>query len=211
MGVTNLLDYKDVEPKLSLLIKRHDSILYEYKNNVKYLEFKDFTKEQKHFIEVNDRGYPINYESYAKAKHRNFNEKGWHIAPLYVQEEKYNHNTKMLPILSDTLYEIGELSVCALNVLDSGQSLDWHFDQDYIPGVQLLRILWGLDIDPSDEDDSVIEFKNEFGIESKKMVNKEFYIFHPMTRHRVENNMSSPRTLLCIDYITDPEHKCHIL
>ena len=105
---------------------------------------------------------------------------------------------------------IRDRSVCALNVLDAGQNLDWHLDTDYIPGVQLLRILWGLDIDPDDDNDSIIQIRNESGqVETKKMQNKEFYIFHPMSEHRVENNMKSSRTLLCLDYV--PSHSTCIL
>ena len=208
--MTKFLDYQNIEPKLSLLNDRHEFINTEYKNHESYLEFKDFTKEQKGFIETNSRGYPINYDSYAKAKHRNFSEKGWHIAPLYVEENEYKSNTDLLPTLANTLYEIGILSVCALNVLDPGQNLDWHLDTDYIPGVQLLRILWGLDIDPDDENDSLIQIRDEFGrVETKKIQNKEFYIFHPMSEHRVENNMKSSRTLLCLDYV--PSHSTCIL
>ena len=102
--------------------------------------------------------------------------------------------------------DIDLLSVCALNLLDPGISLDWHYDTDYIKGVQLLRILWGLDIVEEENNSCFMQFKDS---ETKEVLtfnfrNKEFIIFHPMQEHRVENNLSTSRTILCIDYITDP-------
>ena len=53
--MTKFIDYQDIEPKLSLLNDRHEFIHTEYKNHESYLEFKDFTKEQKGFIETNSQ------------------------------------------------------------------------------------------------------------------------------------------------------------
>jgi hypothetical protein len=111
-----------------------------------------------------------------------------------------------LPILSKTLLEIGLLSVCAINVLDSDISLNWHIDDDYIPGVKLMRVLWGLDISEEPNKQSIIQIRDKMGeTETKVFKNNEFYIFHPTLEHRVENNLSTSRSILCIDYITDPD------
>jgi hypothetical protein len=68
-----------------------------------------------------------------------------------------------------------------------------------------LRILWGLDIAEENTNKCVMQFRDE---KSKEVFtfdfkNGEFIIFHPMQEHRVENNLSNSRTILCIDYITD--------
>ena len=39
------------------------------------------------------------------------------------------------------------------------------------------------------------------------MKNKEFYIFHPQSRHRVENLGDNPRAVVCIDYIVDAKYR----
>lgn len=205
--MSNFIPYQDISNKLALLNTYHESILNEYRQNIADLEFKDFTLEQEHYIQKFSQGYPIGYETYYKAKNRDFNKRGWHIAPLFAEGNDYVINTSKLPILTQVLKNIGMNTICAINALDPQQSLDWHIDKDYVPGVQLLRIMWGLDIDPNDPKDSFIQIRDFSGnIETKKYANKEFYIFHPMSEHRVENNMKSTRSVLCIDYITNSDY-----
>ena len=210
--MTNFIDFNIIEPKLQLLIDRHKEILQEYQNNQNLLEYKDFTKEQDYSIKYEHRGYPVTYQSYFKAKHREFDKNGWHVSPLIIQGQNYSRNSEFLPILTKTLLEINLLSVCAINVLDSGIGLNWHTDKDYIPGVKLLRILWGLDVPEQDNIKSIIQIKNSDGlVETKEFKNGEFYIFHPLSEHRVENFTSQSRSILCIDYIADPERAFSIL
>lgn len=204
--MSNFLSYQSISNKLALLNTYHASILDEYRNNIGELEFRDFTKEQKEYIEEYSQGYPIGYESYYRAKLRDSSKKGWHIAPLFAENNLYHINTSKLPILTQVLSSIGMTTVCAINVLDPGQSLDWHIDKDYIPGVQLLRIMWGLDIAEEDKK-SFIQIKNNDGsIETREFKNKEFYIFHPLSEHRVENNMTTSRSVVCIDYIAESKY-----
>ncbi len=201
----NLIDYKQINSKLKLLSDRHEILLNEYLDNRHKLNFKDFTDHQKNSISNFHVGYSINLDTYRDCGERSLDKKGWHVAALFAQGESFDENIGLLPILKETLLEINLLSVCALNVLDPGISLDWHFDTDYIKGVQLLRILWGLDIQQEEQNKCIIQFRDK---ESDEVVtfdfkNKEFIIFHPMQEHRVENNLSTSRTILCIDYISD--------
>lgn len=200
-----LIDYNQIEPKLKLLSDNHNLILEEYKKNSDKLVFKDFTLHQKENILKTHQGYPINLNSYSTAPKRKKTRKGWHVAVLFAQGKGFKSNLISLPILTKVLLKINLLSVCAINVLDSGSSLDWHFDTDYIKDVQLLRILWGLDITQESGKECFIQFRDsDTGeIQTESFINGKFYIFHPMQEHRVENNLSTSRSILCIDYICD--------
>jgi len=200
-----LLDYNQIEPKLKLLVDNHDLILDEYRKNLDKLLFKDFTLHQKENISKTHQGYPINLNSYSSAPKRTKNRKGWHVAALFAQGKGLKSNLISLPILTKVLLEINLLTVCAINILDPGCSLDWHFDTDYIKGVQLLRILWGLDINQESDRECFIQFKDATNgeIQTEPFINKRFYVFHPMQEHRVENNLSTSRSIICIDYICD--------
>ncbi|NDB28755.1 hypothetical protein EB169_08055 [archaeon] len=210
--MSKFLSYLEVYPNLDILNQNYDLIYQEYKNNLNELEFRDFTAQQERFIDNRGEGYPIGYSSYFSAEKRDQTKYGWHLAPLFAERTEVDFNTRVLPTLTKVLLQVGLTDACAINALDPGQSLDWHVDKDYIPGVQLLRIIWGLDIDPNDSKDSFIQIVDESGnIETQKFENKKFYIFHPMSKHRVENNMSSCRSVLCIDYITDTEYTQNFL
>ena len=128
--MSNFLPYQSISNKLALLNTYHQSILEEYRNNIGELEFRDFTQEQKEYIEEYSQGYPIGYETYYRAKLRDSSKKGWHIAPLFAENNLYHINTSKLPILTQVLSSIGMTTVCAINVLDPGQSLNWHIDKD---------------------------------------------------------------------------------
>lgn len=200
--MSKFLSYQSISNKLALLNTYHQSILEEYRNNIGELEFRDFTQEQKEYIEEYSQGYPIGYETYYRAKLRDSSKKGWHIAPLFAGDNLYHINTSKLPVLTQVLSSIGMTTGCAINVLDSGQSLNWHIDKDYVPGSQLLRIMWGLDIDDTEDNSSIIQIRSDDGsVETKQFKNREFYIFYPMSEHRVENNMSTSRSVVCIDYV----------
>lgn len=210
--MSKFLSYESIHPKLSLLNDNHDKILDEYKSNLNKLEFRDFTEQQNNYIKTQNMGYPIGHSSYFSAEKRNFSKLGWHLAPLFAEKTPVIFNTSVLPFLTSVLLEVGLTDACAINALDPGQSLNWHIDQDYIPGVQLLRIIWGLDIDPNDPEDAIIQIMDGDGkIETRSFTNKSFYIFHPMSKHRVENKMKSCRSVLCIDYITDKNYSVGFL
>lgn len=210
--MSKFLSYQDIHPKLSLLNDNYSKILDEYRNNLDKLEFRDFTEQQNNYIKRQNRGYPIGYTSYFSADKRDTSKLGWHLAPLFAERNPILFNTSVMPFLTSILLEVGLTDACAINALDPGQSLDWHVDRDYIPGVQLLRIIWGLDIDQNDPEDAIIQIMDEAGkIETRSFANKSFYIFHPMSKHRVENNMKSCRTVLCMDYITDKNYSTNFL
>ena len=201
--MSNFIPTQDISTKLSLLNTYHDTILKEYRDNISELEFRDFTNEQNYYISKFKQGYPIGYDTYYKARLKS-DKLGWHIAPLFAEQKLYTLNTKRLPTLTSVLDQIGFTDVCAINVLDPGQSLNWHIDKDYIPGVQLLRIIWGMDV----SEGSCIQILNDdYSVETKIMKNKEFYIFHPQSRHRVENLGDNPRAVVCIDYIVDAKYR----
>ena len=206
-----LIDYDRIEPKLKLLVDNHDFILDEYKKNHDKLVFKDFTLHQKKSISKNHSGYTINFKSYASAPKSNKTKKGWHVAALITNGKGLKRNILFLPKLTKVLLDINLLSSCSINVLDSGCSLDWHFDVDYIldnqqysKDVKLYRILWGLDINQEFDKECFIQFKDSVTgkIQTEPFINKKFYIFHPMQEHRVENNLSTSRSIICIDYIS---------
>lgn len=199
----NFIPSQDISTKLTLLNTYHNTILEEYRSNIFDLEFKDFTNEQQYHISKFKQGYPIGFDTYSKARLKS-DKLGWHIAPLFAQKKTFILNTRRLPTLTSVLDQIGFTDVCAINVLDPGQSLNWHIDKDYIPGVQLLRVIWGMDI----FDGSCIQILNpDYSIETKIMKNKEFYIFHPQSMHRVENLGDTPRAVVCIDYIVDDKYR----
>lgn len=198
------IPYKSISTKLSLLNTFRESIQKEYIDNFSKLEFRDFTNEQKDFITTHGRGYPIGYQSYFAADKKVEGMSGWHIAPLFAEDRKYDLNTQHLPVLTRVLEMIGMTKVCAINVLDPDQSLDWHIDQDYIPGVQLIRIMWGLECG---DQKSIIQLKDDASnIIEREFKDGEFYIFHPLVQHRVENKSLKSRAVLCIDYIDDTKY-----
>jgi hypothetical protein len=199
------VDYNFFNPKVKLLSDRYDLIKEEYFLNKDNLEFKDFTKQQDQNIVEHGKGYPIGVESYFTAPEKT-DEKGWHMAGILYENYLYNRNSDFLPILTETLKEIQTLTVCGINILDSGMSLNWHNDDDYVPGVPTLRVLWGLDIPAEEEGKSIIQMKDPLSdeVETKQFENNQFYCFWPSTTHRIENTLSSPRTVVAIDLVINP-------
>lgn len=197
------VDYNFFNPKIKLLSDRYELIREEYLSNRHKLEFKDFTQEQNKNISEFGKGYPIEVESYFSAL-ENTGNKGWHLAGLKYQNHFYSRNSNFLPVLSDTLNQISSLNACAINVLDSEISLNWHNDDDYYPGIPTLRILWGLDVPVEDGKESIIQMKDplSLNIETKKFENNQFYCFWPTTEHRVENTLSFSRSVVSIDLLT---------
>jgi hypothetical protein len=199
------VDYNFFNPKVKLLSERYNLIREEYITNKDKLEFKDFTKQQDKNIVEHGKGYPIGAESYFGAPEKT-DKKGWHMAGILYENYLYNRNADFLPTLTKTLIEIETLNVCGLNILDSGMSLNWHNDDDYHTGVPTLRILWGLDVPVEDSGESIIQMKDKLTgeVETKVFKNNEFYCFWPKTEHRVENTLSSPRTIVAIDLLINP-------
>jgi hypothetical protein len=199
--MSEFVNHTVVSPKLILLSERHDLLLEEYRNNLQNLEFRDFTNQQQSTIKKYGKGYTMSASNYLAAKKTDINIGGWHVGGVISYYREYERNTQYLPRLLKTLRDIGNVIVCGINVLDPNTSLEWHDDKDYDPTNDSFRIIWGLDIQEHPSLCSLIQVKNpESGlIETKIFKNKEFYIFKPSKKHRVENNLPTPRSVLCID------------
>jgi hypothetical protein len=204
----SFVNYKDICPELSIFCERYDAIREEYFNNINFLEFKDFTKEQDEYISENKKGYPILLDSYNKAKNKT-EEKGWHVSGVYYNRFFWPRNSKFLPILSETISKVPGIVVCGINILDPGISLEWHNDLGYLPegyssNMKILRTLFCIDCPEEDGKSSIIQMKGENDvIETKIFVNNEIYAFWPLTTHRVENNLTKPRTVFAIDILVE--------
>jgi aspartyl/asparaginyl beta-hydroxylase (cupin superfamily) len=199
--MTEFINYRDVYPNLSLLSERHSEILTEYQKNISNLEFRNFTKQQHDSISNHGKGYAMSQLNYLSANLTNINVGGWHVGGIISYYNEYERNTKYLPIMTQTLKDIGNVIVCGINVLDSNTSLDWHDDLDYDPNQNALRIIWGLDVPEHQNLSSFIQIKNEKNnsIETRIFKNKEFYIFKPSRKHRVQNDLPNARSVMCID------------
>ena len=199
------VDYNFFNPKVKLLSDRYDLIRGEYLSNRDKLEFKDFTKQQDENILEYGKGYPIGVENYFTAP-KKMDENGWHMAGILYENYLYNRNSDFLPVLTETLKEIQTLTMCGINILDPGVSLNWHNDDDYVPGVPTLRVLWGLDVPVEENGESIIQMRDSLSeeVETKRFEHNQFYCFWPSTTHRIENTLSSSRTVVAIDLITNP-------
>jgi len=199
------INYNFFNPKLKLLSDRFDSIKEEYLLNRDKLEFKDFTVQQDKNIQKYGKGYPIGVESYFTAPTRG-EKKGWHMAGILYENYIYGRNANHMPVLTETIKEIATLNVCGINVLDSGISLNWHNDDDYQTGIPTLRTLWGLEVPIEKGKESIIQMKDNLTgeVETRVFKENEFYCFWPATEHRVENNLSSSRSIIAIDLLINP-------
>ena len=200
------VDYRQVCPSLELLSQNFGKIRAEYLANKDKLEFKDFTSEQDEYISKNRKGYPVTLMSYFSAKPKT-EKLGWHLSAVYGGGIFHPFNALHLPTLKETLQQISEVSVCGINILEPGISLDWHNDDDYSTGYPTLRTLWGLDVPEEDGKESIFQTKDEKTgeINTRKFANNKIYSFWPKTIHRVENNMTKSRTVLAVDVYVNPE------
>jgi hypothetical protein len=205
MNQSSFVNYNFFNPKLKLLSDRFDSIKEEYLLNKDKLEFKDFTILQDQNIKEQGKGYPIGAESYLTAPLKG-EQNGWHMAGILYENYIYNRNGSYMPVLIETLKEIVTLNVCGINVLDSGMSLGWHNDDDYHIGVPTLRTLLGLEVPIEEGRESIIQMRDNLSgeVETKVFKENEFYCFFPSTEHRIENNLSSPRSIIAIDLLINP-------
>ena len=201
------IDYRTVYPQLEMLSSRFMKIREEYLSVKNKLEFKDLTQQQNQFIEEQQKGYPMTGLNYVRAKDRTAETPGWHMAGVTGEGIVHPINGYYLPTLVKTLLQIDNISVCGINILDPGISLDWHNDDDYSTGHPTLRTLWGLDVPQEDGKSSIFQMKNsETGeVETREFQNNKIYAFWPKTVHRVENNMTQPRTVLAVDVYVDPK------
>jgi hypothetical protein len=177
----------------------------------------------KEFLENKDRLFWFNWGAeagyYAET---NIAYRGWKVAPLYglkddvldvnseERMEKYKkflridgdliktNNTFALPILTKALLDSGIRKRVGISVVQPGREILWHIDPDpEKSNMHIIRGLWGLDVKEELNKESFIYLKNE----SQKRVfkNNDSVFFWGRTIHKVENNLSSPRYMICFD------------
>lgn len=201
-------DLNEINPKLSLLHERFEEIHQEFLNNKNQLVFVNFGADAGYYMR-NDTAY-----------------RGWKVAPIYGNLFDINQvngqspleaykqffriendlaicipNADRLPILTQTLIEAGINKRIGISVVDSGKDISWHIDSDpEKPGLAIIRGLYGLDVVEEEGKESFIYLKNQ-NESSEKVVfkNNEFVFFWGRVRHKVENNLSQPRYMICFD------------
>jgi hypothetical protein len=109
----DLINYKQIDPKLKLLSDRHEILLKEYLNNKDKLKFKDFTDYQKNTISNFHEGYSINLETYRDCGERSLDKMGWHVSALFAQGKSFDENIGLLPnIKGDSFRNQSSISLC---------------------------------------------------------------------------------------------------
>jgi len=144
----------------------------------------------------------------------------WQVAPLFGSDRELkswkglkntskfsevitHENCDVLPKLSEVLYNCGIRKRVGISVLEAGQEIPAHIDPDpEIPGQSIIiRGLWGLDIKEEQNKKAFISlFDPAEGVAvSKQLKNNQLYLFWGRNMHRVKNNLSTPRYMVCFD------------
>jgi hypothetical protein len=204
--IERFFDINEVNPNLKLLHERFSEIREEFLQRKDYLTLLNFGAEAGYYMREN-----IAY-------------KGWKVAPLYgnindvssinggfgnfndlveVTNDlvKIKPNTQLLPKLTQTLLDCGINKRVGISVVYPGKEISWHVDTDpEKPGLAIVRGLFGLDVVEEDEKESFIYLKNHLD-ENQKITfkNNEFVFFWGRVLHKVENNLSQPRYMICFD------------
>lgn len=204
--IERFLTIEEVNPNLKVLQERFKEIHEEFLLKKDYLTLINFGAESGYYMR-DDIAY-----------------KGWKVAPLYgnVNDistvngglDKFNGmieiennlvkikpNTYLLPKLTQALIDSGITKRVGISVVYPGKEIAWHIDPDpEKPGLAIVRGLFGLDIVEEEERESFIYLKNHLGQDQKvKFKNNEFVFFWGRVRHKVENNLSQPRYMICFD------------
>lgn len=205
-NLERFLSIDEVNPKLRLLYERFDEIHQEFVLKRDYLTLLNFGAEAGYYMRE-DIAY-----------------KGWKVAPLYGNVEdvaainggldkfqglveingnigKFKPNTYLLPKLTQTLIDSGIKKRVAISVVYPGKDIKWHIDSDpEKPGLAIIRGLYGLDVVEEEDKESFIYLRNkDQEIEKVKFKNNEFVFFWGRVLHKVENNLSQPRYMICFD------------
>lgn len=209
-NIQRFFDLTEINPKLSLLHERFEIIHQEFLQNKDKLILINFGGEAGYYMREN-----IAY-------------KGWKVAPIYANHEdfsqingagsgslgpfeqfkeidgeivKFKLNTVLLPTLTQTLIEAGINKRVGISVVYPGNEIAWHIDADpEKQGLAIIRGLYGLDVVEEEGKESFIYLVNDKA-ETEKVVfkNNEFVFFWGRSRHKVENNLSQPRYMICFD------------
>ena len=168
----SFLEPEQLTKRLLVLPKFQDVIREEFDNA--QLEYKDFSDYQDKYIKKNGQGYPILEKEYAEAS--TTNDRGWHLAPLIYNGQRYTPNAKQMPKTCKILEFIGHTHYCGFTRLDPDYGLDWHWDDD--------------------PDEQTIQHRVFM---RKYFKENEFTIFRSKKKHRVWNDGSVPRYSLVLD------------
>lgn len=205
-NLERFLSIDEVNPKLRLLYERFDEIHQEFVLKKDYLTLLNFGAEAGYYMREN-----IAY-------------KGWKVAPLYGNVEdiasvnggldkfqgliefennlaKFKPNTYLLPKLTQTLIESGINKRVGISVVYPEKEIAWHIDPDpEKPGLAIVRGLYGLNVVEEEDKESFIYLRNkDQEIEKVKFKNNEFVFFWGRVLHKVENNLTQPRYMICFD------------
>jgi hypothetical protein len=203
----------EINPNLKLLEERFDEIHEEFMANKNNLFAITWGAEV---------GYYVQNAAERVGKQSSSVYKGWQVAPLYgtmndilsinsdmnhykhliqVDDDllKVKHNVSMLPILTKTLLEAGVRKRVGITILEAKKEIAWHSDPDpEKPGLAIIRGLWGLDVPEEEGKESFIYLNNN--TQKVKFKNNEYVLFWGRTNHRVKNNLSSSRYMICFDH-----------
>jgi hypothetical protein len=205
-NLERFLTINEVNPNLKILQERFSEIREEFLQRKDYLTLINFGGEVGYYMRDN-----IAY-------------KGWKVAPLYgnvndistvngslgkfhgmieIEDNlmKVKPNTQILPKLTQALIDSGITKRVGISVVYPGKEIAWHIDQDpEKQGLAIIRGLFGLDIVEEEEKESFIYLKNHLGEDEKiTFKNSEFVFFWGRVPHKVENNLSQPRYMICFD------------
>jgi len=122
----------------------------------------------------------------------------------------YFPNSRMLPLLTETIEKAQPKNTIlkvrnGFSLLDPKTVLDWHVDNDnpkYLKnGFLIIRILWGMDIEPEPGKDSFLEISYKNRVERRSSLNNEMNIFWGLMKHRAVNQYSTPRVVIAMDML----------
>jgi hypothetical protein len=203
--MNHFFNVSEINPNLKLLEERFDEIHEEFIRNKNNLFVINWGAEVGYYVKENSAVY-----------------KGWQVAPLYgnindifsVNSEidqykhlididgdllKVKHNIAMLPILTETLLEAGVRKRVGITILETGKQIPWHTDPDpEKQGLAIIRGLWGLDVPEEDGKESFIYLNDK--TQKIKFKNNEYVFFWGRAKHKVENNLSNSRYMICFDH-----------
>lgn len=202
--MNDFFDEKIINPNFHILNERFEEIHEEFINNVDRLFWFNWGADAGYYAE-NDIAY-----------------RGWKVAPLYGLKEdivdensedrlkKYasflrveddfikTNNTNVLPILTQTLLDAGVRKRVGISVVQPGREILWHVDPDpEKPNLHIIRGLWGLDVKEEQGKEAFIYLQTP--IKKRVFKNKEVVFFWGRVPHKVENNLSTPRYMVCFD------------
>ena len=170
---------KQINPSLTILSDNYATIRDEFNNVRDELEYTNWNGNNE-------------YSSIKKSPYD-----GWKVAPLYAKGVGiHKDNAAKMPTLLKLCLKAGIVQRCGISVLEPNKNIDWHIDTDptYKDKI-IVRGLWGLDINPQNQEVCEIHLKNK----KETFANNRFHLFWGRSLHHVYNTLSTPRYCLCFD------------